>query len=88
MDDSKIVVVINMFTITQNIYLPTGQIVNASLNELAEIVPDLCYENEVYAVEIRGAATYIPKVIHDMELTEMTKYNANKIVYTRNKEFK
>jgi len=86
--DSKIIVVINMFTITQNVYLPNGKIVYPVLDQLPEIIPDLCYENDIYEVEVRGAATYIPKVIHDMELAEMTKYNANKIVYTRNKEFK
>lgn len=86
--DSKIVVAINMFTITQTVYLPNGEIVHTELKHLPELVPDLCYETDIYTVEVRGAATYIPKVIQDMELAEKTKYNANKIIYERNKEFK
>ena len=86
--DSKIVVAVNMFTINQSVYLPNGEIVHASLKKLPELVSDLCYEKDIYTVEIRGAGTYIPKVIRNIEETELTKYNAHKITFLRNKEFK
>jgi hypothetical protein len=85
--DKTIVVKINMFTFTQSVYLPSGEIKKTTLNQLSDFVRDACYENEVYNVELRGPAVYIPKVARDIQEAEMTKYGESKIKIKRNKEY-
>jgi hypothetical protein len=77
--DKRIVVNLNLFIIQQSIYLPNGQICYGSFHELAEMIPALCYENEVYDVLVRGQNEYVKKLILDVEKQEISKYKDHKI---------
>lgn len=77
--DKTIVVNINMFILQQSIYLPNGSIQYGLIHELPDMIPALCYENEVYDVLIRGPEEYSKKLIADVELKEASKYHERKI---------
>ena len=62
--DKTIVVNINMFILQQSIYLPNGSIQYGLIHELPDMIPALCYENEVYDVLLKEANKYHERKIN------------------------
>lgn len=77
--DRPLIVNINMFTMAQSIYYPNGKIGYAYKDALKELIPEICYEENVYNVEIRGPISYTEKLIQEIKEEELTTYNKNKI---------
>lgn len=77
--DNKIIVKINMFDMDQSIYLPTGEAKISSLKNLPHIIPDLCYEYNIYDVELHGVNSFTYKLAQEIQEKELTHYNENKI---------
>lgn len=77
--NKPIIVNINMFDMAQSIYMPSGTICYALKENLKYAIPKLCYDNEIFDVEVRGAVDYVNKIAREIRQQELIDYNANKI---------
>lgn len=80
--DSPILVDINMFTRNQRIYLPDGDQIVVTMNELPEAIMKACYSTGHYFVEIcRGNTIYTKKMAKEVAKLENSQYNNAKIKF-------
>ena len=82
--DNFIVINLNMFSNRSQVFIVSaenGMVKQGeyTVEQLPTIVTQLAHESNTYNIKISGNSNYSKLVIYGIEMTEMTKYNENKI---------
>lgn len=84
MDNKYIVININMFDRESPVFMvaPNEDICQLgafTIDKIPDAVLQLAYDNDIYDVKIAGGSKYGLLIEHEMEVSEMIKYNNKKI---------